>query len=100
MTDRTLKIVHEFKRNVLEKQDIVEIKLFGSAARGDSSIDSDIDIMVLVPELNRRIEEELFDIAYNLELKYDCLIDIIVLPQNVNPITPIYQNIKREGITV
>jgi len=89
-----------FKDAVEKKYKIVEIKLFGSSARGDYSKHSDIDIMVRLPKVTRKIEEDLFDIAYDLELEYDCIIDIIVLPQNINYNIPIYQNIIREGIEV
>ena len=55
--------------------------------------------MVRLPKVDRSIEEDLFNIAYDLELEYDCVIDVIVLPQNFNNIM-IYQNIQKEGIAI
>ena len=75
-------VTKEFKREVEAKYNISEIKLFGSSARGDNSDISDIDMMVKLPEVTRDIEEDLFNISYELELKYDCTIDIIALPTN------------------
>ena len=74
--------------------------MFGSSARGDYVKSSDIDILIKLPKVNREIEEELFDIAYDLELEYDCLIDVIVIPENMKNYIPLYQNIEREGIAI
>jgi len=93
-------ITRLFKNTVEKKYEIIEIKLFGSSARGDYSKNSDIDIMIMLPEVNRKIEEDLFNIAYDIELEYDCVIDVIILPQNINYNIPMYQNIIKEGITI
>jgi len=53
--------------------------------------------MVRLPKVDRETEEDLFDIAYDLELEYDCVIDVIVLPQNLSINIPLYQNILKEG---
>ena len=79
------------------------MRIFGSTAMGDSTLESDIDVFVYLPEVNRVIEEDLFDIAYELELKYDCVIDLIVFGEESNGRIdsnqlPIYKNILKDGI--
>jgi len=74
--------------------------LFGSFARGDYSKTSDIDLMVRLPKVDRNIEEDLFDIAYDLELEHDCVIDVIVLPQDIGDNIMIYRNIQKEGLAI
>ncbi len=98
--DEIAAITKKFKQAVESKYDIVEMKLFGSFARGDYSRKSDIDLMVRLPRVDRNIEEDLFNIAYDLELEYDCVIDVIVLPQNIGNNIMIYQNIQKEGIAI
>ena len=98
--DKTAAITKQFRQAVEKKYDIIEMKLFGSSARGDFSKTSDIDLMVRLPKVDRSIEEDLFDITYDLELEYDCVIDVIVLPQDFNRSIPVYQNIQKEGIAV
>jgi predicted nucleotidyltransferase len=98
--DKATEIAKQFRQAVGDKYKIIEMKLFGSFARGDYSKTSDIDLMVILPEVNRSIEENLFNIAYDLELQHDCVIDVIVLPQNFNNNIPVYQNILKEGIAV
>ncbi len=93
-------VTKQFRDIVKGKYNIIEMKLFGSAARGDYSKNSDIDIMVKLSEVNREIEEDLFNIAYDLELQYDCLIDVVVLPVNLSGNIAIYSNIEKEGIEI
>ena len=80
------------------------MKLFGSTVKGERRKDSDIDVFVILPRIDRNIEENLFDIAYDLELEYDCLIDLIIfseenLKQGVAK-TPFYQSVLSEGLAV
>ena len=93
-------VVRQFRQKVENKYNILDMKLFGSSARGDFSKNSDVDIMIKLPFVNRRIEEDLFDMAYDLELEHDCLIDVIVLPENLEDSIPIYQNIEKEGVSI
>jgi predicted nucleotidyltransferase len=93
-------VVRQFRQKIENKYNILDMKLFGSSARGDFSKNSDVDIMVKLPFVNRSIEEDLFDMAYDLELEHDCLIDVIVLPENFEVSIPIYQNIEKEGVSI
>jgi predicted nucleotidyltransferase len=92
-------ITKQFKQIVGMKYNIIEIKLFGSSARDDYAEDSDIDIYIKLETVTREIEEELFNIAYDLELEHDCIIDVIVAPEIMNNI-PLYQKIEKEGIAI
>jgi len=98
------KIVKELKSKINSKYTLNEFKVFGSSARGDRSKNSDIDIFILIPVASRQIEEDLFDIAYDLELKYDCLIDLIVFDNRFlsgqYASLPIYQKVMSEGLSV
>ncbi len=98
------KIVKELKIKISDKYELRDIRIFGSSARGDRRKDSDIDVFVQLPQVDRRIEEDLFDIAYELELKYDCLLDLIIFSdealKGLYSGTPIYQNILAEGKVV
>jgi len=104
MDDKTYIILKELKNNISHKFNIIEMKLFGSLAKGKNTKNSDIDVFLCVSQLTPEIEIELFAYAYDLELKYDCLIDLIVFDdislENKYKITPIYQKIIKEGINI
>lgn len=104
MESQIQKLVNELKATISKKYQLKELRLFGSSARGDRTSESDIDIFVCLAEVNRKIEEDLFDMAYDLELKYGYTIDIFVfdtsIEEGVNSYLPIYRNILQEGITV
>lgn len=99
-----LRIIEELRARIAERFLLRELRVFGSSARGDRKTGSDIDVLVCLAEMNRTIEEELFDIAYELELKHDCLIDQIAVGEEdligTGPSAPIYKTILAEGIAV
>jgi len=99
--DKINLVTSEFKHAVEAKYSGCSIVLFGSVARGDYSSTSDFDFMVLLAgTCNREIEEDIYDIAYELELSHDCTIDVIVLSKDTNMAIPVYQNVFREGVTI
>jgi predicted nucleotidyltransferase len=97
-------VVAELKRDIAAKYELLEFRVFGSTARDDRRPGSDIDIFVLLPHVERHIEEDLFNIAYELELKHDCLIDLIVFGKDGLDVllskTPLYRQVVEEGIAV
>jgi predicted nucleotidyltransferase len=102
MNPITKRIAEELRKRIASKYLVRQFRVFGSAARGDSRKESDIDVWVCLSELNREIEEDLFDIAYDIELEYDCLIDLIAVSEKDLKgqigIAPIQKNILSEGI--
>ena len=104
MKKQIKKIVSELKDRISRKYTIKEMRVFGSSARGDRKPESDIDVWVHLFQANRQIEEDLFDMAYDLELKHDCLIDLIVVDDHdlsgAQGTAPIYEKIRAEGAAV
>ncbi|MBF0226714.1 MAG: nucleotidyltransferase domain-containing protein [Desulfobacterales bacterium] len=101
---QTNDILLELKNKISQKYQLKEMRLFGSKARGESNSYSDIDIFVRIPDIDRKIEEDIFDLAYETELKHCCLIDIFVFDdKSLNGIhfwAPVYQKILHEGIII
>ena len=105
MTNKKIdQIAKDLKDRISEKYHLTEMRIFGSSARGDRTSDSDIDIWIHLPQVSRQIEEDIFDMAYDMELKYDCLIDIIVTNDcdlaDGKRTAPIYEKIRAEGSVV
>ncbi|HRO42276.1 MAG TPA: nucleotidyltransferase domain-containing protein [Flavipsychrobacter sp.] len=92
------------KERLSTKDPHADIILFGSQARGDASIDSDWDILILTdkPILNHLKEEDYRNELFQIELETGEPISAIILSKqewnNKYPVTPLYMNIQKEGI--
>lgn len=93
----------ELKKHLLDKYILVEIKLFGSKARGDADRESDIDVLIVLKEANSTVEDEIFDICFEIDLKYDVVLSAVIYSEaefngKLNRATPFYKSVEREGI--
>jgi len=84
----------------------VELRLFGSVARGDDGEYSDIDVLVLLPgHVDHALEEQIFDAAYDLELKHGVVFGVVVYEtafwdSELAAGMFLHRNIEREGLPV
>ena len=104
MNRKIQRVASDLKRAIASKYELLDFKVFGSTARDERRPDSDIDIFVLLPQVERHIEEDLFNIAYDIELERDCLIDLIVFGKEEKDAiltkTPFYRQVIEEGVGV
>lgn len=94
------KLVKKAVNQIVPKSEVI---LFGSRARNDFRSDSDWDFLILlnVPELDKKLKNEIRDRLYELELRADSIISCIIHSKSEwekRSITPIYQIIEEEGI--
>jgi len=98
-------VLSKIKAIVRQIDPQAEIILYGSRARGDERPDSDWDLLILVnskTDLNYEMtfRHQLFDLELELEQSFS------VKVHNKNEwklkhwVTPLYQNIVREGIRI
>ena len=78
-----VRAVNDFVERLFEcyPKRIQETVLFGSKARGDSDIWSDIDILVVVDNDDWRFQHVISNVAANVSLEYDVLIGPRVIGQ-------------------
>jgi uncharacterized protein len=97
-------IIETISKTIHRKDPNAEAFLFGSRARGDNRPDSDWDILILIDNLNitNEIEDKFRDDLYNLELESGQIISTFIYSKNYweNRLifSPLYKNVKREGI--
>lgn len=75
-----LKALNEFKRRLLQElgEEVLELKLFGSRARGKFRKDSDIDVLVVLKSRSKRKKDFILDLTIELLYKYGVLISPLV----------------------
>ncbi len=89
---------------ILYKEKFVGLVLYGSYARGDANVESDIDIFVLLDRVKNPFKErqKFADIIWKLSLKNDIVISalpISIKEFNENRL-PVISNARKEGIRI
>ena len=103
LTETDLQIAREFQRRLVDIVPVLDLRVFGSRARGDAVPDSDMDVFVeletCTPGMRRRISE----IAWAVGFEMDCVISTVViirdeLEHGAMGASPLILNIEREGV--
>jgi predicted nucleotidyltransferase len=104
MNQREKDITHRIKARIKQKNPLADIVLYGSHAKGQYHKDSDWDILILLNQsnVNRAIEREYRDELFDIELDIGEPISTFVFSkfdwEQKYHMTPLYQDIKNEGI--
>lgn len=97
-------ILSKIKSLIREIEPDARIILYGSTARGNSNEDSDIDLLILVNKnyISRQEEKKIKYPLYDLEFDTGQIISPFIISalewENKHSFTPLYKNIKEEGI--
>ena len=82
----------------------IEVRLYGSEARGEAHEKSDIDLLVLVPKDKVTLQDELEITAplYDIELRTGVLINALILPKREwgRIVTPFYESVMQDAVTL
>ncbi len=105
MEKRKSEILSKIKKYVNEIDLEAEVILFGSQARNEDREDSDWDILILTPSPSNLSREQIFrHKLFELELEYGIALSTFVYSksewENKYQVTPLYQNISQEGISI
>jgi predicted nucleotidyltransferase len=82
-----------------------EIVLYGSAARDELDEGSDIDLLIVLPEVNWEIEKEIIQVCFSAELECGRVFSAVCygvdeLERGPLRQSPLILNARREGITL
>ena len=95
--DRITQTIHD-------KDPLAEAYLFGSRARGDSRVDSDWDVLILIDDdkVTNDIEDKFRDDLYDIEIESGQIISTFIYTKDFWRSTlkysPLYKNVSSEGI--
>lgn len=93
--DNILKILREYKQKNAEKYGILELGLFGSAARDTAGADSDVDICIKIRNPDPFV---LVHVKEELEERVRTHVDIVRVREKMNAF--LKARIERDGIYV
>lgn len=93
------------KKALQEQFGLLDMRVFGSKARGDAAPESDVDVMIEVEEYTPGTESGIDDLLFQTNLEYDCFISAVIFGRREleeGPLgeSPLYRVIAREGIAV
>lgn len=87
------------------KDNLKQVLLYGSYARGDYDDESDIDVVAIVEGDRKTLQEQLkriWDISSELEIEYCVVVSPTVIPlseyNEFKHDLPYYHNIEQEGV--
>jgi len=105
MTHRDMKIAEELKKRLSEAVHLIDFKVFGSRARGDSEEYSDMDVFLEVESIDKELKEKISDIIWEVGFNNYLIISFLIFTREEvenSPLrsSPILKNINSEGVRI
>jgi predicted nucleotidyltransferase len=98
-------ILNDLKNHLILNygKSIRDVILFGSRARGESKKYSDYDIVIVLDkEYTGKDENLILDLCYDIDLKYDILLDVHLISEKeldtIRGRQPIFINALKSGV--
>ena len=98
-------IAKELKERLSKIVRLVDFRVFGSRARGDTDEYSDMDIFIEVEYLDKQLKKQIRDITWEIGFENSTYISPLIFTRyeiEDSPLraSPIVQNITEEGVKV
>lgn len=102
--NQALRLAEDFQHKLRETlNDPVQVILFGSQARGDATDESDVDVLVILPDLEKGTLDTVLEIAWEIGFEAGKVISVIpATHQEMKRLSasPFFKVVHREGIPV
>ena len=103
MQEKDIRVIEKFKGMVSKRVNLLEIRIFGSRARGEAVKDSDLDVFLVVDHLDRSLEKYISDCAWEAGFPEDIVVMPVAVTLDTLKNSPMREsvfvkNVYREGI--
>lgn len=100
-----LEALKRLKAILHQQKNFVDFWVYGSKVRGQSTAESDIDVMIIVEEYSHDFQSMIDDIIFELNLEYDCFISATIFSRDElenGPMSesPLYKTAVKEGVRI
>lgn len=103
--EQDYRILQELKKRLSENISLLDIRLFGSRARGEDEEYSDMDVFIETQTLDSKIKETIKTITWEVSLENSIIICPLIFSKDELTNTPlihapVVKNIMEEGISI
>lgn len=103
LTETDRQIAREFQHRLMAVVPVLDLRVFGSRARGDAAPDSDLDIFIEVETLPPQLRQCISEIAWEVGFEMDRLISTLVttreeLEHGAMGANPLILEVERAGV--
>jgi len=105
LTPREQMVLSDLKNSLKILLDNIELRLYGSRARGDNEADSDFDLLIVAPGLTKELKDKIRAIVWQTGFDNDMFISALIVDKHdwyETPlrVSPIKKAIEREGLSL
>ncbi len=97
---KALKEIKDFLNQIFKES---KIFIYGSRAGGEHTQESDLDLLIIIPNLDWKIKKKIINRITEINWKYDTNISPVIVSKEEwtkYPTIPLFQEVKEKGLMV